>query len=57
MGPDPWGRAVGDADPPVSIRAGAGNDDALTQHNIDLPDNAGWQRKPATPPDDKIPLE
>jgi hypothetical protein len=30
------------------------------EHRIDLPDNAGWGRKPASPPttpDDKIPLE
>jgi hypothetical protein len=34
------------------------DDEEPTEHRIDLPADAGWQRKPATPPDDaKIPLE
>jgi len=39
------------------------DDDEPVEHRIDLPDNAGWGRKPTAPasppatPDDKIPLE
>jgi hypothetical protein len=34
-------------------------DEEPTEHRIDLPDGAGWQRKPPEPPpaNDKIPLE
>jgi len=45
---------------PVSVpNAGApGDDDESQEHRIDLPDSAGWQRKPADPAGDaKIPLE
>lgn len=44
--------------PPASVRD---DDDEPAEHRIDLPDDAGWQRKPAHPPggpgDAKIPLE
>jgi hypothetical protein len=44
--------------PPVSVGGGAVDDDESKEHRIDLPDDAGWQRKPTTPPGDaKIPLE
>jgi hypothetical protein len=35
------------------------DDDEPTEHRIDLPEGAGWQRKPPEPPPagDKIPLE
>ena len=42
------------AAPAVSAR-----DEEPVEHRIDLPEGSGWQRKPATPPDDdaKIPME
>src|SRR5688572_26162042 len=45
---------------PVSVpNAGAaGDDEKSKEHRIDLPDSAGWQRKPADPAGDaRIPLE
>ncbi len=39
-------------------RVGDDDDDEAGENRIDLPDDAGWQRKPAPPPaDGKIPLE
>ena len=34
--------------PPVPVRGGD-NADAASDHRIDLPDDAGWQRKPVAP--------
>jgi hypothetical protein len=48
------------ANRPMSARADRDEDDEPQEHKIDLPDDAGWQRKPASPPatpEDKIPLE
>ena len=42
--------------PPVSIRDA--DSDNASEHRIDLPDDAGWQRKPPTASGEaKIPLE
>jgi hypothetical protein len=50
-------------DRPSPSMAVRDDDDEPVEHRIDLPDNAGWGRKPTSPasppttPDDKIPLE
>lgn len=43
--------------PPLSIRDSAAAGDEGAEHRIDLPNDAGWQRKPAPPGDGNIPLE
>jgi hypothetical protein len=43
---------------PTSVPLDDDEDDEPKEHRIDLPDSAGWQRKPADPSGDaKIPLE
>jgi len=43
---------------PTSVPPDDDEDDEPKEHRIDLPDSAGWQRKPADPSGDaKIPLE
>ena len=43
--------------PPVSAGVGLGGDEGPAEHRIDLPEEAGWQRKPTPPATGQIPLE